>query len=141
MSIYQLLLTTLPEFRIVILNIEEMDGVSFNNQTSIKVMNSGCFLCPRENEVGDIHLCIDGSFNLPRRANAGKAFKQHRLDGLIRERLLFDSFSTEAESRSCNTVALRARIEAEKDLVCQLCYLIYLVVSTMFNIQSNNRSK
>lgn len=104
-SVYQLLLNTLPEYRLTIISIEDMVGLSFNNSTlTIKEMDSGCYLCPRKDEVGSHHYCMDGCFNLSRRSNAGKLHKLTTLKGMVRSRELFDTFVSTEESKSCQTV-------------------------------------
>lgn len=117
MAIYQLLLNTLPEFRIVIIEFDDLVDVSFtSHQTTVKELNKGCYLCPRSSEEGDHHYCMDGCFNLSRRKKAEKVHKLSRLNGLVRERLLFDTFVKSEESKDCTTV-LQANMNLSEDKV------------------------
>jgi len=103
-SIYQLLLNSLPEYRAIQIRIEDLRKVTFGRQSmSLHSLNKGCYLCPRKDEEGSLHLCMDGCFSIPRRAKAGVVHKIPKLKGLIRERLVFDTFVTREESLNCKT--------------------------------------
>jgi len=113
-----MLLSSLTEFRLLIINHENIAGVVFESQQpTVKDMRSGCYFCPRLNEEGDMHFCMDGTFNLPRRLLAGSADKIPRLNGLIRERILIDSFVLDVDARACKTKASNAQSERDQNQV------------------------
>lgn len=114
-SIYQLLLDTLPEFRLIAIAVEDLKGVYFTDEAlSINDLNKGCYMCPRKEEVGDHHHSMDGCFNLPRREKAGKIHKLPHLKGLIRERLLYDTLVPTEEALLCNTVLINNQLQKEQ---------------------------
>lgn len=105
MAIYQLLLNILPEYRLIAIALEDLVGVSFSSSSlALMDMNKGCYFCPRTDEEGAQFYCMDGCFNLSRRKKAEKIHKISRLKGLVRERLLFDTFVSSEESLACTTV-------------------------------------
>jgi len=98
-------LNSLPEYRALMISIEDLDDLSFGDENiTLKSLKKGCFLCPRSNEEGAMQLCMDGCFSLQRREKAGTVHKLPHLEGLIRERIIFDTFVTRQESIACETV-------------------------------------
>lgn len=128
----------LPEFRIIAISLEDLEGVLFSPaKISINEMNRGCFFCPRQNEDGDHHYCMDGCFNLPRRKRAGKIHKITHLKGLVRERLLFDTLVSTEDSLNCNTVEHNHQVQTaqkENDKVLNTVLCIYLTVKSLLDI-------
>lgn len=88
------------------IGIEDLDDVAFGDtRVTLKTLNKGCFLCPRGDEEGAFHLCMDGCFSVPRREKAGTVHKLTHLEGLIRERIIFDTFVDRKESMACETIS------------------------------------